>query len=160
VSATFIIFYSLEWGKDISEQWLISIVMSTFMDIFVSEPVKIVFVALLVSYFCKSDFDEIADTPSTILNFDVSDIIAEREEIDREEEIASFPSERELRRARAYRIREMRVYRAIRKIVSYLVYLGFLTVICYGGRNQDSFSQTTSLQKTFGELSQVCDVNI
>ena len=160
-SATFIIFYSLEWGKDISEQWLISIVISTFMDIFVSEPVKIVVVALVVSYFCKSDFDDIVDTPSAILNFGDISITAEGEEIDNEKEIAlpEPPSERELRSARAYRMREMRMYRAIRKIVSYLVYLWILMIICYGGRSQDSFSLTTSLQKTFGDLNKVYDVS-
>lgn len=162
VSATFIIFYSLQWGKDIGEQWLISIVMSTFMDIFVSEPVKIIIVAFLLSYFCKSDFDEIAETPNTILHFDDINITTEKEEIDNEEEIAlpEPPSERELRRARTYRMRELRMYRAIRKIASYLVYLWMLMIICYGGRSQDSFSLTSSLQKTFGELSQVCDVQL
>ena len=161
VSVTFIVFYSLQWGKAISEQWLISIVMSTFIDIFVSEPVKIIVVAFLASYVCKSDFDEIADTPSTIINFDDISVTAEREEIDNEEEIAlpEPPSKRQLRCARANHMREMSMCRAIRKIVSYLVYLWILMIICYGGRSQDSFSLTTSLQKTFGELSQVCDVS-
>ena len=160
-SATFIIFYSLQWGKDISEQWLISIFMSTFIDIFVSEPVKIVVVVFLVSYFCKSNFDETAYTPSTLLHFDDISVTAEREEPDNEDEIAipEPPSERELRHARAYRMTEMRMYRAIRKIMSYIVYLWILMIICYGGRSQYSFSLTTSLQKTFGELSQVCDVS-
>lgn len=157
VSATFIIFYSLQWGEDISEQWLISIVISTFMDIFVSEPVKIVVVAFLVSYFCKSDFDEIADAPSAVLHFNDINITTERDEVDNEEEIAlpEPPSGRKLRRARAYRTRELRMYRAIRKITSYLVYLWILMIICYGSRSKDGFSLTKSIHKTFGELSQV-----
>ena len=157
MSATFIIFYSLQWGKGISEQWLISLVMSTVLDIFVSEPVKIVVVAYLVSYFCKSDFDEIADTPSMILHFDDIGITAEREEVDNKEDIAlpEPPSKEKLQRAEVHRKRELRMYRAIRKIVSYFSYLWILMIICYGGRSQDSSSQTTSLQKTFGELSQV-----
>jgi len=157
VSATFIVFYSLQWGEDISEQWLISIVISTFMDIFVSEPVKIVVVAFLVSYFCKSDFDETADMPSAILHFNDISMTTEKDEVDNKEEIAlpKPPSERKLRRARAYRMWEMRMYRAIRKIASYLVYLWILIIICYGSRSMDSFSLTTSLHKTFGELSEV-----
>ncbi|XP_078344032.1 polycystin family receptor for egg jelly-like [Oculina patagonica] len=156
-SATFIIFYSLQWGKDISEQWLISIVMSMFMDIFVSEPIKIVVVAFLVSQFCKSDFEETAETPSTILHFDDIDITTGQDEVDNEEDISLPvpPTERELRRARTYRIWELRMYRAIRKIVTYFVYLWILTIICYGGRSQESFSLTSSLQKTFGQLSEI-----
>ena len=161
VSATFIFFYSLQWGKEISEQWLVSIVMSTVMDIFVSEPVKIVVVTFLISYFCKSDFDEIADTPSTVLHFDDISITAEREEVDKKEDatLPEPPSEQELSCAKADREMEMHMYRAIRKIVSYFAYLWILMIILYGGRSQDSFFQTTSLQKTFGEFSQVCDVS-
>lgn len=152
VSATFVIFYSLQWGKEISEQWLISTVMSTVEDIFVIEPVKIVVAAFLASYFRKSD--------SMIFHFDDISITAERKEVDSKDVILPEPPrERELRRARTYRRREMRMYRDIGKIVSYFAYLWILMSICYGGQNQDGFPLTTSLQKTFGELSQVCDVS-
>ncbi|KAJ7334469.1 hypothetical protein OS493_014786 [Desmophyllum pertusum] len=156
-SATFIILYSLQWGKDTSEQWLISIVMSMFMDIFVSEPVKIIVVALLFSHFCKSDFQEIAQTPSKILHFDDIKVSAAQQDDDNEEEIAlpEPPSEKQLRRARTYRLRELRMYRAIRKIVSFVVYLWILMIICYGGRSQYSYSLTSSLANTFGQLSQI-----
>ena len=160
VSATFIIFYSLQWGKDTSEQWLISIVMSMFMDIFVSEPIKIIVVAFLVSHLCKSDFEENAETPSTILHFDNTSIQTGQDKVDNEEDIA-LPeplSERQLRRARTYRIRELRMYRAIRKIVTYFVYLWILMIICYAGRSQESFSLTASLQKIFGNLNEVMNV--
>lgn len=160
VSATFIILYSLQWGKDISEQWLISIGMSMVMDIFVSEPIKIIVVAFLVSHLCKSDFEETAETPSAILHFDDLDITTGQDKVDNEEDIAlpEPPSETELRRARTYRIRELRMYRAIRKIVTYFVYLWILMIICYGGRSQESFSLTSSMQKTFGQLNEVCDL--
>ena len=89
VSATFIILYSLQWGKDTSEEWLISIVMSMFMDIFVSEPVKIV-VALLLSHFCHSYAEELAQTPSTIIHFDNGSFTDGQEEEGNDEQIA-FP---------------------------------------------------------------------
>lgn len=157
VSATFMIFYSLQWGKDISEQWLISIVMSLFMDIFVSEPIKIIVVAFLLSHLCKTDFEEMADSPSTIVHFDDISVTAGEDNVDNEKDIAlpKPPSERQLRSARKYRNRELRMYKAIRKIVTYFVYLWILMIICYGGRSQESFSLTSSMQKTFGQLSEV-----
>ena len=158
VSATFIILYSLQWGKDTSEEWLISIVMSMFMDIFVSEPVKTVIVALLLSHVCQSEAEELAQTPSTVLHFDDVAFADGQEEDGNEEQIA-LPkplSRKELRRARIYRIRELRTFRAIRKIVSSLVYLWILMIICYGGRSQDSYSLASSMKQTFGQLSQVC----
>ena len=158
VSATFIILYSLQWGKETSEEWLISIVMSMFMDIFVSEPVKIVIVALLLSHFCQSDAEELAQTPSTIIHFDDVSLADGEEEDGKENRIAlpEPPSKKELRFARIYRMRELRMFRAIRKIVSYLVYLWILMIICYGVRSKDSYSMTSSVEQTFGQLSQVC----
>ena len=162
-SAVFVIFYSLQWGKDTSEQWLISIVMSMFMDIFVSEPVKIIVVALLLSHFCKSDFEEIAETPSCVIQFDDIKISRAADQNDSandndedEIEIPEPPSKKQLQRARKYRMRELCMYRAIRKIVSYLVYLWIVMIICYGGRSRDSYYLTSSVERTFGQLSQVC----
>ena len=165
-SATFVTFYSLQWGKDISEQWLISIVMSMFLDIFVSEPVKIIVVALLLSHFCKSDFEEMAQTPSAVLHFDDIKIRESRDNTDnnngdnnKEEEkeidIPEPPSKKQLQRARKYRLKELHMYRAIRKIVSYMGYLWIVIIICYGGRSQDSYQLTSSVARTFGQLSTV-----
>lgn len=166
VSATFIIFYSLQWGKDTSEQWLISIIMSIFVDIFVSEPVKIVVVALLLSQICKSDFEEIAQTPSMVVHFDDVKINGSTDDDNdghnKEDdiEIPKPPSKRQLQRARKYRMRELHMYKAIRKIMSYLVYLWVLMIICYGGRSQDSYYLTSSVERTFGRLSEVSMVHI
>ena len=160
-SATFIIFYSLQWGKDVSEQWLISIAMSTFLDVFVSEPVKIVVVALLLAQFCKSDFEEMAQSPSSVLHFNDIKIAravdANNNGNDHEDgiEIPEPPNWKQLQRARKYRMRELRMYRAIRKIVSYMVYLWIVMIICYGGRSQDSYYLTSSVKTTFGQLSEV-----
>ena len=48
-SATFTLFYSMQWGPEISEQWLTSMMMSFFQDAFVTQPVKVVGMALLFS---------------------------------------------------------------------------------------------------------------
>lgn len=157
-SATFVIFYSLQWGRDISEQWLISIVMSTFLDVFVSEPVKIVVVALLMSHFCNSsDFDEIARTPCAVLH--LNDIRVDGSgnpnKEDDEIKIPEPPSKKQLRRARQFRMREVYMYRAIRKIIIYMIYLWIVITICYGGRSQDSYNLTSSVETTFGQFSMV-----
>ena len=160
-SATFVIFYSLQWGKDISEQWLISIVLSTFLDIFVSEPVKIVVVALVLSHFCKSDFGSIVETPSTVLHFDdikISRSVDENDNGENEEdgiEIPEPPNKKQLQRAGKYRMRELYMYRAMRRILGYLIYLWIVMMICYGGRSQDSYHLSSSVEKTFGRLNEV-----
>ena len=154
-SATFIILYSLHWGKETSEEWLISIAMSLFVEIFVSEPVKIVVVALFLSYFCQSDADELAQTPGTGVHLDEVTFADGQKEDEHDEKIASPKplSKKELRRAKICRMRELRMYKTIQKIVCYFLYLLILMIICYGGRSRYSYSLKFSLEQKFGEVN-------
>ena len=151
-SATFVIFYSLQWGKDTSEQWLISIVMSVFTDIFVSKPLKIIIVAFILSHIFKARDH---NSPQTRYHddaiVDVDDI--QLSEVDEEEdvEMPKPPSKKQLHRARANRLRELHMFTTLRKIVSYIIYLCILIIVCYGGRSEHGFLMTSSVSKVFGE---------
>ena len=156
-SATFIILYSLHWSKEKSGEWLISLAMSLFVEIFVLEPVKIVVVALFLSYFCQSDADELAQTPGTVVHSDEVTFADGQKEDENDEKITSPKplSKKELRRARIYRMRELRMYKAIQKIVCYFIYLLILMNMCYGSRSHYSYSLKFSLEQTFGEVNKV-----
>lgn len=156
-SATFVIFYSLQWGADTSEKWLVSVGMSLFMDIFVSEPLRIIVVAFMLSHIFKVGVDNSTQAPyhaDVVVHFDdikLSGLDKEEEDI----EIPKPPSKRQLRHARATRMREVYMYTALRKIVSYIVYLWVLIIVCYGGRSEHGYLMTSSMRTTFGELSKV-----
>lgn len=157
-SATFVVFYSLQWGADTSEKWLISVGLSLFMDIFVSEPLKIVVVAFMLSHICTRGADQSTQkTYHAERVIDVDDI--KLSGIDKEEEdvdIPKPPSKRQLRRARTTRMRELYMYTALRNMVSYIVYFWILTIVCYRGRSEHGYLMTSSMKKTFGELTEVC----
>ncbi|XP_041362675.1 uncharacterized protein LOC121378528 isoform X2 [Gigantopelta aegis] len=53
VSAVFVLLYSAEWGKDISEEWLVTFFMSFFESLFILDPFKIVFLALIFAIILK-----------------------------------------------------------------------------------------------------------
>ena len=160
-SAAFVIFYSLQWGADISEQWLISVVMSVVLDIFVSEPIQIIVVAFMLSHIFKGGIQRFTWQPYHVdAVVDVEDIELSglgNKEIDEEEiEIPKPLSKRQLRRARVARIREVYMYTALRNILSYMLYLLILCIVCYGGRSEHGYPMTSSIKKTFGELDSVC----
>ena len=60
-----------------------------------------------------------------------------------------------MQRAREYRLKELHMYRAIRKIVSYIGYLWIVMIACFGGRSQHSYHLTSSVARTFGQHSAV-----
>ena len=127
--------------------------MSVFTDIFVSEPLKIIIVAFMLSHIFK-----VRDHNSPQIRYhddaivDVDDI--QLNEVDKEEEDIEMPkppSKKQLRRARANRLRELHMFTALRKIVSYIIYLCILVVVCYGGSSEHGFLMTSSVSKVFGE---------
>ena len=156
-TAAFIIFYSLQWGADTSEQWLVSVAMSILMDIFLKEPLQIIVVAFVLSHICKAGVDRSTRIPYYVV--DVDDIklrgLDNEEAAEEEVEIPNPLSKRQLRRARNTRMREMYMYTALRNIVAYILYLLILSIVCYGGRSKHGYLMTSSMKNTFGELNTV-----
>lgn len=56
-SAAFTVFYSLEWGPEIANKWLIAFVTSFFQSILVIQPFKVVSVALLFAMIIRKPMD-------------------------------------------------------------------------------------------------------
>ena len=163
-AAAFVLFYSLQWGADTSEQWLASVAISIFVDIFVVEPTQIIVVAFILPHIFKEETDRSTWMPRSVdPEVDLKDIKvgglgddeAEKEEV----EIPKPLSKKQLRRARKSRIREILTYSAFRKIGSYLLYLLILMIVCYGGRSKHGYLMTSSMKNTFGELDMVSELS-
>ena len=155
-SAAFVVMYSLQWGADTSEEWLISVVMSLLMDIFVSEPLKIIVIVFILSCTCKAGHPDqstkyLADTVTDIEDIKLSEIGKEGEDVD----TPKPPSKRQLRHARATRVRERYMYTALKNIVMYVFYFWTLMIVCYRERSEHGYLMTSSMQKTFGNFSEV-----
>ncbi|XP_022807270.1 polycystic kidney disease protein 1-like 2 [Stylophora pistillata] len=160
--AAFVIFYSLQWGADISEQWLVSVAMSVLLDFFVTQPFRIIVVAFILPHIFKRVPDRSAwkSSPEDA-KVDLEDIkvggLGYDEADERELKTPKPLTTRKLRRARAARMREAYMYTALRNIVSYILYLLILLVVCYGGRSEHGYLMTSSMKNTFGELNKISD---
>lgn len=157
VSATLIIFYSVQWDKETSEEWLMSVVTSLLMDIFVSEPIRIIVFAFMLSHglrVCRRRSSKARYQTDSVVEVETVQLNG----VDKQEECVKVPeppTKRQLRRARTNRMRELQMFTALRKIVSYIIYLWILTIVCYGGLNKHGFLMTSSVKNVFGELSVV-----
>ena len=137
-AATFTLFYSLMWGKEIAEQWLASILISFGQDIFVVQPTEVMFTVVMVSllltrtkcaredldagrhraYDRKTDIDFVSDNPK-----------------------AQFKREN-LEAIRKRRKKEIQLPVMIRDIVYHLIYVFFLAIVTYGNKNGSRFLMT------------------
>ena len=60
-SAVFTVFYSLSWGTEVANKWLIAFVLSFFQSILVIQPLKVVLAALLFAIIVKKPMDAADD---------------------------------------------------------------------------------------------------
>ena len=65
-AAAFVLFYSLQWGADTSEQWLASVAISIFVDIFVVEPIQIIVVAFILPHIFKEETNRSTWMPRSV----------------------------------------------------------------------------------------------
>lgn len=160
VSATITFYYSLQWGKDIANQWLSSMFISVTEDLFVLQPTKIFLIMVLSACLFHRDEPEVirhetnrkkeaasseesnSDTKSTT-NDDLQNIRVD------------VPLEEELERARKYRKKEAKAFSFGRELAIFLFFLFLLMVVCYGNRNQYGFLIGKNLQDTLSDFPEV-----
>lgn len=154
-AAAFTLFYSMAWGKEISNKWLSSMLISFFQDAFITQPLKIFLAALIISSILKklpSDFKE----STSPLSRKTSCVEPKHEAFDPEEAIkrpsSMFepPDESLVKKARKYKLLEMKAFTILKENIFHLLFLSSLLVISYSARDPDAFTQTSYLRKVFG----------
>ena len=135
VSASFTIFYSLIWGKSISEQWLSSMFISFTQDVTITEPVKVLFIAVFVA---------------AILKWKKS----KHEGHKSHEAAKNSSSQHRLWKMKLSEVEEMRKRQAKKQnlsllfleLVVYAMFIFLVLVICYGNRNSHRYQMTRSIR--------------
>ncbi|XP_068672930.1 polycystin-1-like protein 2 [Montipora foliosa] len=154
-SATFTFFFSLQWGKDISNEWLSSMLVSFTEDLFVIQPIKIVIIVLITAYFfgSKSDVKEIGDQ---VKSEHASYTNATTDSALPSIEIKTLPED-EIELAREYRLKEAKMFSFVKELFLYMLFLTLLTVVCYGNRSYHGYLITRNLEDTFNEFPRAKD---
>ena len=134
-AGTFIIFYSVQWGKEVSSQWLTSALVSFFQDIAIMQPVKVVAIALILALILKKPPEEktaqsVKDSPLDA-NQNVS-VVA--------------PKGDELVTARKTRESVVETISTVIEMVLFLVFVLCLFVVVYRNRGYSRYRLTTSLE--------------
>ncbi|KAL9952071.1 hypothetical protein ACROYT_G039275 [Oculina patagonica] len=137
--ATFTVFYSLTWGADISNEWLTSILVSLSQDILLTQPIKVLALATLLSLLIRKP-------PELDPIFGVSGVKSEGTEI-----VASkAPKEEELVQDKDTINKEWNMREAIKEALSFLIFGFLLMVVCYGNLHPARYHFTRSVRNIFG----------
>ena len=150
-AATFTLFYSLSWGKEVSEQWLSSILISNVQDIFVVQPTKVILavvVALLLTRTRSSrDATEDSDRTDTPEDEFETDFLCDN------------PKERfkrlQLEAIRKRTKKEVKLAGIVKNAVLHLTFVFLLSIVCYGNKNSHRYMMTSTLLNPFSKFGRV-----
>lgn len=131
VSATFSIFYSLVWGKSLTEQWLSSMLISFAQDVTVNEPAKVLAAAVLLaviirlkrgnsegySILAETSAQNIQCSKERIWTINISEVEAMRRRQTKKQNISRFYIE----------------------LIVYCAFVFILMVVCYGSKNDHQY---------------------
>lgn len=142
-SAAFTVFYSMMWGAETSNQWLTSIMVSFFQDVVVTQPIKVVLIASLLSLLIKKPPEQ-----DSVLGSSMS------RRGGKDSQVAP-PAGEALKKAREFQTKVLEMFRTIIEITFFFIFIAFLMVVCYGNRKPTRFTLTTELKNIFSGFDKV-----
>jgi len=154
VSMFFIIVRGIEFGDVKTQQWLASILTGFFSSVLLTQPIKIVTLAIFFACFCrKSDKDREAD--EYLIEIDDNDEYLHQRRT-KEFYAIYHPTiepnrlnQYEINHARDQRMKEVHMWTFVSEAGVYIVFIVLLFVITYSNRTAAPFLQVQHLENDF-----------
>lgn len=148
-SSLFIVFYSLQWGSDVTVQWLISLIMSITMDICITEPVSLVMFVLLLVVVCRSRPNSYQKSTKS---FEGSGAVVSMDHIqpyiDTGDVQPTPPTKEQLSKAARLEALNDKLRYWFSDLVVFIIYLWILIVIAYANRDYFMFTSASTISNT------------
>nr|XP_006819461.1 PREDICTED: uncharacterized protein LOC100374130 [Saccoglossus kowalevskii] len=134
IPAAFVVMYSMQWKKEKSNRWLTSMFVSVFNSLLVTEPLKVVAVAFIMSLLFKKPTEEQdtddgeEETLEQIKN--IRGQLGGNKIPEREQEDSDDENENTLENSKITRALELQMQRVIKEIIGYILFMILLIAIC------------------------------
>ena len=133
VSSVFTVFYSLMWGAEIADQWLLSTMITFIQDVFINQPIKIILSVSLLAMLIKKPKDNRQNVTESVKRDNLAS------------EAIAFPLEDNIAKAREMEAAKSRRRRFLVELGFYLVFVAVVFIVCYGDADTKRFHQTNSI---------------
>ncbi|XP_024909306.1 polycystic kidney disease protein 1-like 2 [Cynoglossus semilaevis] len=153
VSGYFTMMYGLTYGKERSISWLISMVVSFFESLFITQPLKVLgfaaFFALVLKKVDEEEFGE-PQIDETFRNSDDPDAVRAA----RRDSTCSFyqpPPPTDIERIRNNMIKERKVFALMGEIIAYMGFMWMLLLVAYGQRDPNAYFLSHHIRQSFSK---------
>ncbi|XP_026519394.1 polycystic kidney disease protein 1-like 2 [Terrapene carolina triunguis] len=151
VSGFFTMLYGLHYGKDNSIKWLISMAISFFESLFITQPLKVLgfaaFFALVLKKVEHEDEEDTAVDGPLSAPGDSNPLFGARR--DSRSNIYQPPPATDIQRMKNNHVKEQKAFALIREILAYLGFLWMLLLVAYGQRDPNSYYLNKHIESSF-----------
>ena len=155
VGALFTIFYSMVWGKEKSDKWILSVIISLVQDIFFVQPLKVILVASILAMLLRKPpeddeeetvNDEAKETKQEELTDDTS---VDGTKDPRKKLFTSGPDPIIVAIAREKKLKEAQMCNIFSQLALRFLFVFLLSVATYGSRGGERFYLSKNVQDIF-----------
>ncbi|CAF4285211.1 unnamed protein product, partial [Adineta steineri] len=169
ISIIFIIARGIEFGDEKTQKWLISILSGFFSSIFLTQPLKIISLAIFFAFFCRKPNDD--KEANEYLNDDQFDLNDDEEYLHsmkvnslflyRSPIRANRLNKGEITFARDQRLKEIYMWSILREIFIYSCFLSLLCIVTYSNHHPNASLQVNHLRNYFldSDYTQISTIN-
>ncbi|KAH9502263.1 hypothetical protein Btru_073282, partial [Bulinus truncatus] len=141
-SSFFVILYSMEWGKDITEQWLTTFFLAFLQSLFVLDPFKVIVISVCLAILVKKvklkGLDEL--DLSLIVQVNEEYGLKQRQDHSEMQLLQSAPlSKLALQTATLRRKIHIMIKNTLQEFLIHCVYLLIVSSLCYSNRSTNAF---------------------
>ncbi|KAK8728348.1 hypothetical protein OTU49_009244 [Cherax quadricarinatus] len=151
-SCFFLLMYGITFGNAKTSKWVSTLILAIFSDILIIDPVKIFFMALLLSAICKPDDveedDSEEDEEEMELQYDEAWLHRGGEPRKRKL-MDNMVSEEALSKLRQARLKELEMWSMLKEVISYTFFLWIFLIITYSNRDRNEYLLHENLRKAF-----------
>ncbi|CAF1279323.1 unnamed protein product, partial [Adineta ricciae] len=155
VSILFIIARGIEFGDAKTQKWLVSVVSGIFSSVLLTQPLKIIALAIFFACFFRKSTSE--TEPAGLLGDDQVDLAADEEYLHTFQKKSLFVhpssiraqrlSDHQISQLRDDRLKEIQIRNVIREMVLYVCFLVVLCAVIYSNRDSSAYYQVDHLRK-------------
>lgn len=148
--AFFTILYSMQWGAAKSNQWLTSILVSLVQDVLISQPVKVVALATLLSLLIRKPPEADAVVGPSFFKHKQGNKTK-----------CTPVSGLELQNKKEQSVKRRKALEATKEILTLLIFAILLMVICYGHQDPARYQITRATKNIYDGFEEVsCNVEL
>lgn len=155
--AIFTMFYSMIWGKEKSNKWITSVIVSLVQDICLVQPLKVVLVASILAFLFRKppeeERDEVdGDEVSDMAKDELDDATPDEANIKNPKLMKSLynrPDPIAVALAREKMLNKVKMFKIFSQLGLQLFFVFLLSVASYGSRSSDRFFLSKNIQDIF-----------